>query len=67
MSKKPSVTNQVEPVVYNGQQYSKSAFVEAAENNKEQLILQLVLEEDKKYTQQEVTEIVTAWKKKEVK
>lgn len=67
MSKKNNGTNQIEPVVQNAQQYSKSAFVDAAENNKEKLIMQVVLEEDKKYTPQEVSEIVNAWKKKEVK
>lgn len=67
MSKTIKETNQSEPVVQNSQQYSKSAFVDAAENNKEKLIIQVVLEEDKKYTQQEVAEKVDAWKKKEVK
>ena len=67
MSKTIKGTNQAESVVQNSQQYSKSAFVDAAENNKEKLIIQVVLDEDEKYTQQEVAEKVEAWKKKEVK
>lgn len=67
MSKTIKGPNQAEPVVQNAQQYSKSAFVDAAENNKEKLIIQVVLDEDEKYTQQEVAEKIDAWKKKEVK
>lgn len=67
MSKTIKGTNQAESVVQNAQRYSKSAFVDAAENNKEKLIIQVVLDEDEKYTQQEVVEKVDAWKKKEVK
>lgn len=49
------------------EQYSKSAFVDAAETKKEKLILQVALVENKKYTRDQVKEIAEAWKKKEVK
>lgn len=49
------------------EQYSKSAYVDAAVTNKDKLILEVTLEEDKKYSQDQVNEITDAWKKKEVK
>ncbi|MDQ0412724.1 hypothetical protein [Mesobacillus stamsii] len=49
------------------QTYSKQAFVDAAKNSKERLILQVVLNDKKKYTQIDVKNLVNEWKKKEVK
>lgn len=49
------------------EEYSKSAFVDAAETKKDKLILQVALEDKKKYTRDQVKGIVEAWKKKEVK
>lgn len=49
------------------QQYSKSAFVEAAADGNENVLLRVVLKDGKTYTKDEVAELVTAWKTKEVK
>lgn len=68
MSKKINEVEDPQPVVnQSSQKYSKSAFVDAAESNKESLILQVVLEDDKTYTREEAKKIVEAWKQKEVK
>ncbi|MEK4403443.1 hypothetical protein MKZ26_03230 [Sporosarcina sp. FSL K6-6792] len=48
------------------QKYSKSAFVEAAEESKERLILQVILADNKTYTKDEVAKLVEAWKSKKV-
>lgn len=47
--------------------YSKQGFIDAAENSKDRLILQVVLEDNKKYTIENVKSIVDEWKKREVK
>ena len=47
--------------------YSKQAFVDEAKSSKDRLILSTILEDNKKYTQENVNDIVNAWKKKEVK
>ncbi|MFJ3386326.1 hypothetical protein [Lysinibacillus sp. NPDC086135] len=49
------------------QKFGKEAFVNAAENNKDQFILQVVLEDGKSYTREEAAKLVKAWKDKEVK
>lgn len=49
------------------QKFGKAAFVESAESTQESLEYQVVLEDGKSYTQEEVAKLVTAWKKKEVK
>lgn len=49
------------------QKFGKAAFVESAENTQDSLLYQVVLEDGKSYTKEEVTKLVTAWKKKEVK
>ena len=49
------------------QKYNKSAFVDAAADSKERLILRIVLEDGKTYANDEVAEKVKAWKIKEVK
>lgn len=67
MSKKNNVSNDLESTIVNTQKYSKSAFVDAAESNKERLILQVVLADEKTYTREEVKQIVQTWKQKEVK
>ncbi|MET3657836.1 hypothetical protein [Sporosarcina psychrophila] len=48
------------------QKYSKSAFVEAATESKERLILQVILADDKTYTKDDAAELVEAWKSKQV-
>ncbi|MEK4712241.1 hypothetical protein [Sporosarcina sp. FSL K6-5500] len=48
------------------QKYSKSAFVEAVEESKERLILQVILADNKTYTKDEVAKLVEAWKSKKV-
>lgn len=48
------------------QKFSKEAFLNAAENKKDRLILQVVLEDIGIYTRAEVTKLVKAWKNKEV-
>ncbi|KAA0944074.1 hypothetical protein FQ087_18280 [Sporosarcina sp. ANT_H38] len=49
------------------QQYSKIAFLEAAVDGNESVLLRVVLEDGKTYTKDEVAELVAAWKTKEVK
>ncbi|KQL37593.1 hypothetical protein AN959_03555 [Psychrobacillus sp. FJAT-21963] len=53
--------------VQSAQRFSKSAFLDAADSNKDRLILQVVLEDKKLYTRDEVASKVDVWKKKEVK
>lgn len=68
MAKKIKETEIPGPVeVQSTQRFSKSAFLDAADSNKDQLILQVVLEDKKSYTRDEVVSKVEAWKKKEVK
>ncbi|WP_342505623.1 hypothetical protein [Sporosarcina sp. FSL K6-2383] len=47
--------------------FSKTAFIEAETNNNGRNLLQVLLKEDKTYTQDEVAKLVKDWKKKEVK
>lgn len=47
--------------------YSKAAFVQDAPSQKDRLIRQVVLEEKKTYTPEQVDDLVNAWKTKEVK
>lgn len=49
------------------QTYGKQAFIDAAKDSKERLVLQVVLDDEKKYTPNDVKSIVSEWKKKEVK
>lgn len=49
------------------QKFGKEAFLNAAENTKDRLVLQVVLEDGKTYTKAEAEKIVKAWKQKEVK
>ncbi|WP_342538329.1 hypothetical protein MKY15_19710 [Sporosarcina sp. FSL K6-1540] len=47
--------------------FSKTAFIEAEANNNSRNLLQVLLKEDKTYTQDEVAKLVMDWNKKEVK
>lgn len=49
------------------QKFGKEAFLNAAENTKDRLVLQIVLEDGQTYTKTEADKIVKAWKQKEVK
>lgn len=49
------------------QKFSKSAFVDAAKEGKERLLLVMLLEDEISYTKDEVAKIVKEWKSKEVK
>lgn len=49
------------------QTYGKEAFIDAATESKEKMILRVALEDGKSYTKEAVAEIVSAWKTKEVK
>lgn len=64
MTKSKEVKEQVTPVA---QPYSKEAFVDAAEEGKEKLILQVALKDGQSYTKEAAAEIVTAWKTREVR
>lgn len=47
--------------------YGKAAFLDAAKDPKERIILQVVLEDEKQYTREEASDLATEWKNKEVK
>lgn len=47
--------------------YSKSAFVDAAADRKERLLLMTLLDEKKTYSKEEVEKAVKAWKSKAIK
>jgi hypothetical protein len=47
--------------------YSKEAFLDAAKDGKERLLLKLLLDDKMSYTKDEVVKIVKNWKSKEVK
>lgn len=48
------------------QKYSKIAFLDAASDNKERLLLNTLLQNDKSYTKEEVEKIAEAWKSKNI-
>lgn len=56
-----------EKEVKSEQKYNKSAFIDAAADSKERIILQIVLEDGKSYAKDDVAKKVSAWKTKEVK
>lgn len=47
--------------------YSKSAFLDAAKDSKERLLLNTLLKDDQTYTKEYVEKSVEEWKSKEVK
>lgn len=49
------------------QKFGKEAFLNAAENTKDRLVLQIVLEDGQSYSKADADKIVKAWKQKEVK
>lgn len=49
------------------QTYSKSAFLDAAKDSTERLLLNVLLNDQKKYSKDEVEKLVNDWKAKEVK
>lgn len=49
------------------QLYGKQAHVDAAASSKERLIVQALLEDEKKYSPDEVKKLIQAWKQKEAK
>jgi hypothetical protein len=48
------------------QKFSKSAFVDAAKDGKERLLLMTLLEDEKSYAKEEVAKILKDWKSKVV-
>ncbi|TCJ01494.1 hypothetical protein [Cytobacillus praedii] len=42
--------------------FSKTAFVDAAKDGKERLLLMMLLEDEKSYAKEEVTKILKDWK-----
>ena len=46
--------------------YGKAAFIDAAQDGKEKLILQVALADGQTYTREAAAEIVSAWKTREV-
>ncbi|GIN37796.1 hypothetical protein [Heyndrickxia oleronia] len=50
-----------------GQKFGKTAFLNAAKNTNERLLLQVILQDGTTYTKEEVAKLVEDWKKKEVK
>lgn len=61
MAKKP------ETVKAESQNFSKAAFVQAAQSSKEKLMLQTLLDDEKTYTKAEVEKVIKNWKSKEVR
>jgi hypothetical protein len=49
------------------QQFSKSAFLDAAKDKKERLLIQTLLDDGTSYSKDEVSKILKEWKSKEVK
>ncbi|MCJ8008902.1 hypothetical protein ACFFF5_21035 [Lederbergia wuyishanensis] len=49
------------------QKYSKEAFLNAAKNNNERLLLNVLLRDNQSYTKEDVEKTVKTWKNKEVK
>lgn len=49
------------------QKFSKSAFVDAAKNGKERLLIMTLLDDEKSYTKDEVAKIIKDWKSKVIK
>lgn len=49
------------------QKYSKTAFLDAAKDNKERLLLDALLQDDKSYTKEEVEKVAKAWKSKPIR
>ncbi|WP_313894312.1 hypothetical protein [Psychrobacillus sp.] len=49
------------------QLYGKQAYVNAADSSKERLIVQALLEDEKKYSPDEVKKLIQSWKQKEAK
>ncbi|RAK21140.1 hypothetical protein B0I26_10392 [Anoxybacillus vitaminiphilus] len=47
--------------------YGKSAFLHAPEYAKNRLLLEVLLDDTKTYTKEEVDSLLNEWKKKEVK
>ena len=47
--------------------YNKDAFVDAAKNGKERLLLKMLLKDGESYAKEDVTKVVKDWKSKEVK
>lgn len=47
--------------------FGKEAFINAAENTKEKLIIRVVLADGETYTKAEADKLVKNWKQKEVK
>lgn len=50
-----------------GQKFGKAAFLNAAKNTNERLLLQVILKDGTTYTKEEVAKLVEGWRKKEVK
>jgi hypothetical protein len=49
------------------QKFSKEAFVDAAKNSKDRLLLKMLLKDGESYAKEDVTKVVKDWKSKEVK
>lgn len=49
------------------QKYSKAAFLDAAKDTNERLLLNALLNDGTSYGKEEVSKLVAAWKSKEVK
>ncbi|MEG0260590.1 MAG: hypothetical protein RR595_06535 [Lysinibacillus sp.] len=47
--------------------FSKEAFLNATKTTKERLLLEVLLEENKKYTKDQVAKLAEDWNNKEVK
>ncbi|MED4377984.1 hypothetical protein P9274_20210 [Schinkia azotoformans] len=56
-----------EEKVIKQQKFSKEAFLNAAKNTQERLVIQIVLQDGTSYTKAEAEKLVNNWKKKEVK
>jgi alpha-galactosidase/6-phospho-beta-glucosidase family protein len=59
---KPGIEKSVEVA-----KYSKEAFMDAAKDGKERLLLKLLLDDKTSYSKDEVVKVVKDWKSKEVK
>lgn len=53
--------------VSNDPKYSKAAFIKASKDSKERLILNVLLEDEKSYTKDEVSRALKTWKVKKLK